>query len=62
MKMRVLNKALKESSKTYYTSRSKKVINLTERLNEKKNVKFTLSNCIILKEKNHIIIKKEKKN
>ena len=62
MKMRVLNKALKESSKSYYASRSKKIINLVEQLSEKKNVKFTLSKCIILKEKNHIIIKKEKKN
>ena len=62
MKMRVFSKSIKEFTKSYYSPRSKKIINLIEKLENKKNIKFTLAGCIILREKAHIIIKKEKKN
>ena len=62
MKMRVLNKSIKEFTKAYYSPRSKKTINLVKNLKVTKNVKFTLGGCFILKQKNHIIIEKEKKN
>jgi tRNA(Ile)-lysidine synthase len=58
MKMRVLNKSLKESTKSYYSPRSKKVINLVNQLKVKKDMQLTLLGSFILKEKNHIIIKK----
>ena len=58
MKMRVFNKSLKESTKSYYSPRSKKVINLVNQLKVKKDIQLTLLGCFILKEKNHIIIKK----
>ena len=61
MKMRVFNKSLKEIKDSYYSPRSKKVINLVKQLETKKNAKFTLAGCIILKKKNQIIIKKEAK-
>ena len=62
MKMKVLNKSIKEFTNSYYAPRSKKIINLIEHFAINKEAKLTLSGCIILKEKNHIIIKKEKKN
>jgi tRNA(Ile)-lysidine synthase len=58
MKMRVLSKSIKELTKSYYSTRSKKVINLVEKLEIKNNTKFTLAGCFIFNEKNHIIIKK----
>ena len=60
MKMRVFSKSLKDFTNSYYSPRAKKMINLIEKLKTKKNTKFTLAGCFILKEKNHITIKKEK--
>ena len=62
MKMRVLSKSLKEVNKSYYSIRSKKVINLVEQLEQKSNIKYNLAGCFVLSEKNHIIIKKQKKS
>ena len=58
MKMKVLNESIKEFTKSYYSTRSKKIINLVQQLETKNNTKFTLAGCFIFKEKNHIIIKK----
>ena len=60
MKMRVFSKSLKDFTNSCYSPRAKKMINLIEKLKTKKNTKFTLAGCFILKEKNHITIKKEK--
>ncbi len=62
MKMRVLKKAIKDSSKAYYSTRSKKIFNLIDGIRAKKNAKLTLGGCIISREKNHINLKKEIKN
>jgi tRNA(Ile)-lysidine synthase len=62
MKMRVLNKSLKELTNSYYSPRSKKTINLINQLEMNNSNSFTLAGCVILKDKNHIIIKKIKKN
>jgi len=62
MKIGVLKKAIKDFTKNYYSPRSKKVINLINQIKAKKNTKFTLGGCIILREKNRIILKKEIKN
>ncbi len=62
MKMRVLNQSLKEFTKSYYSLRSVKIINLIDRLEASQNKKFTLAGCVVFKDKNHIIIKKDKKS
>ena len=56
------SKEIKELTKSYYSTRSKKIINLVEQLETKANIKLTLAQCLILKEKDHIIIKKHKKS
>jgi tRNA(Ile)-lysidine synthase len=61
MKMRVLNKSLKEFTNSYYSPRAKKTTNLIKQIEMKKNTKFTLAGCFIFKQKKHIIIEKEKK-
>ena len=62
MKMRVLSKSIKEFTKSYYLTRSKKIENLIKKIKSQPNIKHTLSGCLILKAKNHILIKKEKKS
>ena len=62
MKMRVFKKSIKDFSNAYYSPRSKKIFNLINQIKTKKNTKLTLGGCIILGEKNHIILKKENKN
>ena len=48
-------------SGTYYPPRSKKIINLIERLKKKNFIKSTLGGCIIEKKDNFILISKESK-
>ena len=62
MKMRVFKKSIKDFTNSYYSPRSKKIFNLIDQIRAKKNPKLTLGGCIISREKNHIILKKEKKN
>jgi len=61
MKMRVLEKAIKDFTKVYYSSRSKKILYAINQLKAKKNAKLTLGGCIIFRQKNHIILIKENK-
>ena len=62
MKMRVFKKSIKDFTNAYYSPRSKKIFNLINQIKAKKNAKLTLGGCVILREKNHIILKKENKN
>ena len=62
MKMRVFKKAIKDSTKAYYYPRSKKIFNLIDQIQVKKDAKLTLGGCIISREKNHINLQKEIKN
>ena len=62
MKVMVLKKTIKDFTNSYYAARSKKIINLINQIKAKKNAKFTLGGCIILREKKHIIFEKENKN
>ena len=62
MKMRVFEKSIKDFTNSYYSPRSKKIFNLIDQIRAKKNAKLTLGGCIISREKNHIILRKEKKN
>ena len=61
IKIKLLSKSFKELTKTYYSIRSKKIINLINQLETKADLKLTLAGCLVIKEKNHIIIKKHKK-
>ena len=62
MKVMVLKKTIKDFTNSYYAARSKKIINLIDQIKAKKNAKFTLGGCIILREKKHIVFEKENKN
>ncbi|MDC0903085.1 tRNA lysidine(34) synthetase TilS [Pelagibacteraceae bacterium] len=62
IKMRFLNKSIKSLTNSYYSPRSKKIFNLIDQLLVKKSLKLSLGRCNIFKEKNYIIIQKEKKN
>ena len=60
MKMRVLRKSIKDFSKTYYAPRSKKVLNLIDQIYAKKNSRHTLGGCLIFRDQNRVILKKER--
>jgi hypothetical protein len=62
MKMRVFKKSIVYLTNTYYSPRAKKIFNLISLIKVKKNVKFTLGGCIILKEKTRLCLKKESEN
>ncbi len=62
MKVMVFKKTIKVFNKSYYSARSKKVINLISQIKSNKSTKFTLGGCIISRQKKHIILEKEKKN
>ena len=62
IKVMVLKKTIRDFNKSYYSARTKKVINLINRIEESGNTKLTLGGCVILREKKHIILRKENKN
>lgn len=59
--MKILNQAIKDLTNIYYLPRSKKIFNLIDLIAGSKKTKFTLGGCIIEREKNHIILTKEKR-
>ena len=62
MKIKVFEKSIQNFTNAYYTPRSKKVINLINQIKINKDKKYTLSGCVIITDKKHIILKKEIKN
>ena len=62
MKMRVFEHSIKELTNTYYSPRSKKILNLISQIKKNENIKLTLGGCFILRENNQIILKKEYKS
>ena len=62
MKIKVFRKSIKDFTKAYYAPRSKKVLNLIEQIYADKSTRLTLGVCIILRDLNHVILKKEGKN
>ena len=62
LKMRVLRKSITDFSQSYYSPRSKKIINLIVQIEAQKDAKLTLGGCLILKEKTRIIIMSENKS
>ena len=61
IQIRIINKSIKMLKKNYYTPRSKKVINLINRLNNKSFKRSTLGGCLFDKKKDLIYLKIEKK-
>ena len=59
MQMRVLKKAIKDVMKSYYSPRSKKILNLLNNVKLSLTAKLTLGGCVIMRHKNHLIVKKE---
>ena len=62
IKLRFVNDCIKYISKNYYSPRSKKVINLIITLDISKFSKSTLGKCIIYKNRDYLVFKKEKSN
>ena len=62
MKMRVFKKSIVELTNAYYSPRSKKILNLVDKIKSGKSLKLTLGGCIVYRQKNHICLKKETKN
>ena len=59
IQIRILSLVIKNFTGSYYPPRSKKIINLIEGINNKKQKKFTLSKCVIEAKQNQLSIKKE---
>ena len=63
IKMRVLMNSITNLTNSYYAPRSKKVLNLIKNIKDISGLrKLTLGGCHILKDKNYLILSKEKKN
>ena len=62
MKMKILKQSIKDLSHLYYSPRSKKIFNLLEQIGRGKDINRSLGGCVIYREKNYIILKKDKKN
>ena len=61
MKMRVLQQSIKNLTNTYYFPRTKKILRLIEQIKVSKDLKVIFSGCVILFDKNRIILKKQRK-
>ena len=59
IKMRLINESIKKLKRNYYNLRSKKVLYLINKLEEKNIVKLTLGGCIISRENDEISLKIE---
>ena len=60
IKIRLINQSIKSLRENYYNPRSKKVINLINKLKSNKLAKSTLAGCIFQRKNNQIILKEEK--
>ena len=61
IKMRILMSSIMDLTDSYYSQRSKKIFNLIDKIKANKEKKFMLGGCLVLKDKNYIILTKEKK-
>ncbi len=62
IKFRIINKVVKNISKSYYPPRSRKVINLIDGFQRNRIKKCTLGGCIFEKKKNYLYVSKELRN
>ena len=60
IKISIINEAIKKIKKNYYNPRSKKVINLIGKIENKNFVKSTLAGCVFSKKKDFLSLKIEK--
>ena len=60
MKIRFFKKAIKDLTGSYYTQRTKKIVNLIWRIEANKNHKDSLGKCVILRKKAILLSKKLK--
>ena len=60
MKIKVINASIKKLKNNYYNPRSKKVINLINKLENKAGNKFTLGGCIFIKNSEKLTLTKER--
>ena len=60
IKIRVINDSIRQLKRNYYNLRSRKVVNLIERIEKKNYSKLTLGGCLILKIEQYLLFKKEK--
>ena len=60
IKIRVINDSIRQLKRNYYNLRSRKVVNLIERIEKKNYSKLTLGGCLILKKEQYLLFKKEK--
>ncbi len=61
VQLMIVNNAIKEISNSYYSPRSKKVLNLIKNIQSNKNINATLNGCLFSIYKDQICVKKEKK-
>ncbi len=61
-KIMVLKKSIKDISNSYYSTRSKKIIRLIDKISLLEEQKYTLGGCLILRKNVHLILQKENKN
>ncbi len=62
VKIRLINISIKHLNRNYYNIRAKKVINLIKNLKKKSYTKSTLGGCILVKQGEKLLFKKEKKS
>ena len=62
MQMRVIKKSLKELTKSYYLQRAKKINYLIAQILTKERLNYNLAGCLIMVEKNNIILMKKIKS
>ena len=59
IKFKIFNTLLKNTAKSYYPPRSRKVLNLIRRFENKSFTKSTLGGCIFERKKNFLLISRE---
>ena len=57
--MKILLRSFKDFNGSYYSLRSKKILNLIDKIDADNNLKYTLSGCVIFRDNRHIILKKD---
>ena len=57
-----MKKSILDFTNSYYSARSKKILNLIQRIEINDKVKHFLSGCVIFVEKNRLILKKQNKS
>ena len=62
MKFRIMKRSIQDFTNSYYSARSKKILNLMQQIENNDKVQHFLSGCVIFREKNQLILKKQNKS